>query len=56
MLELLELESSELLGCEAKANAILAAEPFIHQTHALLQQIDLNKINEAMNSEEIRSE
>jgi len=56
VLELLELEeSSHFLGCEAKANGILAAEPLIRQTHGLIQQIDLDKMSDAMNSDAIRS-
>jgi len=56
MMDFLDLEEgSQLLGGEAKANAILAAEPIIRQMYALVKAINLEHINQAMNSEAIRS-
>ncbi|CAL8088374.1 unnamed protein product [Orchesella dallaii] len=55
MMEYLEFEeSNQLLGGEAKANAVIAAEPVIRQMFALVKTINLDDINEAMNSEAIR--
>jgi len=52
----LELEeSSQLLGGEAKANAILTAEPLIRQMHDMIKHINLERVQEAINSEAIRS-
>ncbi|ODM99314.1 hypothetical protein Ocin01_07368 [Orchesella cincta] len=56
MMEYLEVEeSNQLLGGEAKANAVIAAEPVIRQMFSLVKSINLDDINEAMNSEAIRN-
>ncbi len=56
MMDFLELEeSSQLLGGEAKANAILTAEPLIRQMHQLVKGINLEQVQGAINSEAIRS-
>lgn len=57
MNDYLEFEANnQLLGGEAKANAVIAAEPVIRQMFALVKTINLQEIDEAMNSEAIRSE
>jgi len=56
MMEYLEFEeSNQLLGGEAKANAVIAAEPVIRQMFSLVKSINLQDINEAMNSDVIRN-
>jgi len=56
VLDFLELEESgQLLGGEAKVNAILAAEPLIRQMHEWAKGISLNQVHEAINSEAIRN-
>lgn len=56
MMEYLEFEeNNQLLGGEAKANAVIAAEPVIRQMFALVKSINLQDISESMNSEAIRS-
>lgn len=55
-MEYLEFEeNNQLLGGEAKANAVIAAEPVIRQMFALVKSINLQDISESMNSEAIRS-
>lgn len=55
-MEYLEFEeNNQLLGGEAKANAVIAAEPVIRQMFSLVKSINLQDISEAMNSEAIRS-
>lgn len=56
MMDYLEFEeNNQLLGGEAKANAVIAAEPIIRQMFSLVKSINLQDINDAMNSESIRS-
>jgi len=56
LLEYLDLEeSSQLLGGEAKANAILAADPIIRQVYGIVKGINLDQVNETINSEALRS-
>jgi hypothetical protein len=56
MMEFLELEeSSQLLGGEAKANAVLAAEPIIRQMYGIIKEMSLDELNEAINSEALRN-
>ena len=39
---------------EAKANAILLAEPIIRQMHSIIKNINVENVNEAINSKDIR--
>jgi DNA gyrase/topoisomerase IV subunit A len=56
MTDFLDLEeSSQLLGGEAKGNAVLAADPIIRQMHALVKGMNLEQVHQAINSEAIRS-
>ncbi|CAG7838313.1 unnamed protein product [Allacma fusca] len=56
MIDFLDLEeSSQLLGGEAKANAVLAAEPIIRQMYGIIKEISLDQVNEAINSEALRN-
>lgn len=57
MMEYLDLEeSSQILGGEAKGNAVLVAEPIIRQMHSIVKGISLDHVHQAINSEPIRSE
>ena len=47
-------QGSELLGSESKANAILLAEPIVRQMHRMIKNINVEEVNEAMNSKNIR--
>jgi len=56
MIDFLDLEeSSQLLGGEAKANAVVAAEPIIRQMHEIVKGINLEHVHQAVNSEAFRS-
>jgi len=59
ILDVIQLEDSsnqggELLGSESKANAILLAEPIIRQMHSTLKNFNVDEVNEAINSKDIR--